>query len=145
MHFHLTLCLLLCERFLGLFALLSHICFLVTYLLFAGTECTLTKDDRVEVLAGPRGGSVADDAQEPMDTAEHSHIFLKQCLPRLPADCVRFSEQRVYSDLVKDMIAALPPNRQLNEDQNIFMVRFAEVLDTSSNKRTRDMSTTCFF
>ena len=68
-----------------------------------------------------------------MDTGEDDrHVFLKKCLPRLPADCVRFSQQRVYSkpsDLVKAMIQALPANRRLNEDQEIFMMRFAEVLD----------------
>ena len=57
--------------------------FLVTYLLFcsfayvlfACSECALTKDNRAEVLAGPRGGVVADDAPEPMDTAEENQYF----------------------------------------------------------------------
>eukprot|EP00435_Cladocopium_sp_Y103_P075807 s26_g65.t1 len=93
-----------------------------------------TTDDRAEVLDGPRGGIVGQEEPEPMDTTEEDcHSFLKKCLPQLQKDCVRFSQQCVYSkpsDLVKDMIAALPPNRRLNEDQDLLIFRFAEVLDT---------------
>ena len=64
---------------------------------------------------------------------ESSHSVLKTALPRLPADCVCFSGQNVYekpSDLVKDLVAGLPVKQRLNDDQQIFIHRFAEVLDT---------------
>ena len=64
---------------------------------------------------------------------ESSHSVLKKALPRLPAECVCFSRQDVYekpSDLVKDLVAGLPVKQRLNEDQQIFIHRFAEVLDT---------------
>lgn len=92
----------------------------------------LAEDQRQQVLGGPHCEQAADDEPEPLDVVDQQHSLLKRYLPRLPADCVRFSEQPHYSkpsDLVKDMIAALPTNKQLNEDQRIFMFRFAEVLD----------------
>jgi len=99
----------------------------------AGRQNIADQDQRADVLDGPRAGAVAEEEAAPMDTGEDDrHVFLKKCLPRLPADCVRFSQQRVYSkpsDLVKAMVQALPANRRLNEDQEIFMMRFAEVLD----------------
>ena len=58
---------------------------------------------------------------------------LLSMLPRLPRDCcARFSEQQVYSKpslLVKDVISSLPAPGRLNEDQHLFMLRFADVLD----------------
>ena len=84
----------------------------------------LAEDQRQQVLGGPRCEQAADDEPEPLDVVDQQHSWLKRYLPRVPADCVRFSEQQHYrkpSDLLKDMIAALPTNKQLNEDQRIFM------------------------
>ncbi|CAJ1352288.1 unnamed protein product, partial [Effrenium voratum] len=58
--------------------------------------------------------------------------LLLSMLPRLPRDCARFSEQQVYSKpslLVKDVISSLPAPGRLNEDQHLFTLRFADVLD----------------
>ena len=74
-----------------------------------------------------------DEDKEQPSGEEILHGSLKKALPRLPAQCVRFSAQNVYekpSDLVKDLVAALPPKQRLNEDQDCFIQRFAEVLDT---------------
>jgi hypothetical protein len=74
-----------------------------------------------------------DEDKEQPSSEEIVHGSLKKALPRLPAQCVRFSTQNVYekpSDLVKDLVAALPPKQRLNEDQDCFIQRFAEVLDT---------------
>ena len=59
--------------------------------------------------------------------------IMQELLPRLPRDCARFTDQNIYanpSDMLSDMVANLPSNRRLNEDQHIFILRFADVLDT---------------
>lgn len=57
---------------------------------------------------------------------------IRELLPRLPRDCARFTDQNIYTEpsaMLSDMIANLSPNRRLNEDQNIFMLRFGRILD----------------
>ena len=59
--------------------------------------------------------------------------FLRSLLPLLPRDCVRFTDQHVYatpSAMLADMVMNLPANQKLNEDQQLFMLRFGDVLDT---------------
>ena len=44
-----------------------------------------------------------------------------------------FTDQNIYakpSHMLTDMVANLPANRRLNEDQKIFILRFGDVLDT---------------
>ena len=58
---------------------------------------------------------------------------IRELLPRLPRDCARFTDQHIYanpSDMLADMVANLPSNRRLNQDQHIFILRFGDVLDT---------------
>ena len=92
------------------------------------------EDTRADILGSCRYGLVQDDEDKEQPSSEEIvHGSLKKALPRLPAQCVRFSTQNVYekpSDLVKDLVAALPPKQRLNEDQDCFIQRFAEVLDT---------------
>ena len=93
-----------------------------------------SQDTRADILGSCRYGLVQDDEDKEQPSSEEiAHASLKKALPRLPAQCVRFSAQNVYekpSDLVKDLVAALPPKQRLNEDQDCFIQRFAEVLDT---------------
>ena len=98
-----------------------------------------TEDRRADVLGGVRASleKNADEDRGARETVETEHSessrTWRKLLPRLPRDCVRFSEQTVYAKpslLLKDMMANLPANRQLNEDQELFMLRFADVLDT---------------
>ena len=45
---------------------------------------------------------------------------------------MRFADQTVYekpSELLADMMLALPAKEKLNEDQELFMLRFGDVLN----------------
>ena len=92
------------------------------------------QDGRADALADARRPlQGVDPDPDQLERDESTGSFLKKLLPRLPADCVRFSSQDVYakpSDLVKALVFALPSKSKLNEDQSIFIDRFAEVLDT---------------
>lgn len=71
--------------------------------------------------------------EEQLENADDDHLgVLRALLPRLPRDCVRFAKQTVYekpSELLVDMMLALPAKEKLNEDQELFMLRFGDVLD----------------
>ena len=96
----------------------------------------LTEDQRADLLGGIRASQGKQD--DPKTTEEETKredvaaAFVRKLLPQLPADCVRFQDQKLYekpSHLVLAMMTALPCDRQLSEDQTLFMLRFADVLD----------------
>ncbi|CAE7839254.1 PIF7 [Symbiodinium sp. CCMP2592] len=79
--------------------------------------------------------------EEEAEDADDSHLKrLRAWLPRLPRDCARFADQTVYekpSELLADMMLALPANEKLNEDQELFMWRFGDVLNRVYDEEQR--------
>ena len=78
--------------------------------------------------------------QEETKREDAAAAFVRKLLPQLPADCVRFQDQKLYekpSHLVLAMMTALPCDRQLSEDQTLFMLRFADVLDKVYDEEQR--------
>ena len=104
----------------------------------------MTEDQRADLLGGIRASQGKQD--DPKTTEEETKredvaaAFVRKILPRLPADCARFQDQKLYekpSHLVLAMMTALPADRQLNEDQTLFMLRFADVLDKVYDEEQR--------
>ena len=82
----------------------------------------------------------AEDLENDVFTSDHARVFLHKILPDIPADCCAFSEQGVYatpSALIKDLVQKLPENQRLNEDQTLFIARFAQVCDQAYEDRTK--------
>ncbi|CAE7263859.1 PIF7 [Symbiodinium sp. CCMP2456] len=79
--------------------------------------------------------------KEQLESADDEHLrVLRALLPRLPQDCVRFAEQTVYekpSEFLADMMFALPAKEKLNEDQELFMLRFGDVLNKVYDEEQR--------
>ena len=74
----------------------------------------------------------AEDLEDDVFTDGDAYVFLHKLLPDIPADCCAFSKQNVYatpSALIKDLVQKLPAHQRLNEDQTLFMARFAQVCD----------------
>ena len=91
------------------------------------------KEHRSLLLQSLRSPAIDPELQEEQlqDSDEHLRL-LRTWLPRLPEHCVRFAEQSVYakpSELLVDIMSALPTDRKLNEDQELFLLRFGDVLD----------------
>ncbi|CAE7258426.1 unnamed protein product [Symbiodinium sp. CCMP2592] len=89
---------------------------------------------REELLSGIRDGSEV--AAGPDTAANASAItYIRELVgDKLPANCVGFDEsvRRVFSKpslLMKAMVDGLPEEQRLNEDQALFISRFADVLD----------------
>ncbi|CAE7278381.1 PIF7, partial [Symbiodinium sp. CCMP2592] len=102
------------------------------------TALSSLEDDRSEKLESLREQKPN---EEEAEDADDSHLKrLRAWLPRLPRDCVRFADQTVYgkpSELLADMMLALPANEKLNEDQELFMWRFGDVLNTVYDEEQR--------
>lgn len=82
----------------------------------------------------------AEDLENDAFSLDDARIFLHKMLPDIPADCCAFSEQGVYatpSALIKDLVRKLPETQRLNEDQTLFMARFAQVCDQAYEDRTK--------
>ena len=98
--------------------------------------CRTMQDERADLFGQAREKEQADvEANVENDEREATsrRRILCELLPTLPRDCARFTDQNIYakpSHMLTDMVANLPANRRLNEDQKIFMLRFGDVLDT---------------
>ena len=138
-----------CFRFesYGLLPLLFILLGLLFCFVFLGLCCCITdwpqmslsnalqlEESRANFLGSlrRRPGDQEAAAQPPATEDLTQARLLLSMLLRLPRDCARFSEQQVYSKpslLVKDVISSLPAPGRLNEDQHLFTLRFADVLD----------------
>ncbi|CAE7805372.1 unnamed protein product [Symbiodinium sp. CCMP2592] len=95
----------------------------------------LDEEARETLLSGIRDGS---EAAAGSDAAANASVvtYIRELVgDKLPANCVGFDEsvRRVYSKpslLMKAMVDGLPEQERLNEDQALFISRFANVLDT---------------
>ena len=98
--------------------------------------CRTMQDERADLFGQVREKEQADveaNVQNEEREATSRRRILRELLPTLPRDCARFTDQNIYakpSHMLTDMVANLPANRRLNEDQKIFMLRFGDVLDT---------------
>ncbi len=82
----------------------------------------------------------AEDLEDDAFNSDDGRVFLHKLLPDIPADCCAFSEQGVYatpSALIKDLVQKLPEHQRLNQDQMLFMARFAQVCDQAYEDRTK--------
>ena len=94
------------------------------------------QDERADLFGQMREKEHADvevNVQNEERAAISRRRILRELLPTLPRDCARFTDQNIYakpSHMLADMVANLPANRRLNEDQKIFILRFGDILDT---------------
>ena len=82
----------------------------------------------------------AEDLEDDAFNSDDGRVFLHKLLPDIPADCCAFSEQGVHatpSALIKDLVQKLPEHQRLNQDQMLFMARFAQVCDQAYEDRTK--------
>ena len=103
---------------------------------------TLTEDQRADLLGGIRASQGKQD--DPKTTEEETKredvaaAFVRKILPQLPADCVRFQDQKLYqkpSHLVLAMMTALPGDRQLNEDCVLLMFWTRSMTRSSTSRQ----------